>query len=238
MEKTVYLQEGADKYNTLVTDVLRFLNEDVRQVSDKLGLSFTTLEQIRKFDAKALGEFISNSKAALLGKASTATTFVPQEIRRFYDTTFKHTQDEVMPIIGDIANRLRQLESKGLKPQWRNGKVAVDEKEQQRKANEFATYHFTDEQLEYGNMIEDIADRLNALQDYEKAQKWNLWTHGVGGNNMAVTDILRTLLQKDGKFALMAKTYFELIIRGQICFNKDQAQMKRQEMEASDNGDE
>lgn len=186
----------------------------------------------------ALGEYIANGKAALLGKASTATTFVSQEIRQFYDKTFKHTQDEVSPIVEDIANRLKQLESKGLKPQWRSGKVVVDEKEQQRKANDFTTYTFTDEQQEYGTMIEDIANRLNTLQDYEKAHGWNLWTAGHGGNYQVVPSLLSFLRQPDNTFSITAKGLFNYIVRGLVYFNYEDAKRRQQEAEASDNEDE
>lgn len=163
-----YFVSLSEKQNFMahVDDVLAELTFDVKDFEEKLSVKIVNVKELEAFTADHLKAFIDEQRNQLLGNVK----FVPKSIRDSFDDQFNRTYNDALKLVTECQKRLKELKNMGIEAAIVDGKVTADKKHLETRATEFATVHFSEQQMRYAGLIADAAKALKNVADFEKAQ--------------------------------------------------------------------
>lgn len=155
-----------EKFMETAKDILEDLSYSIVDFKNLLGVDIKEFAELKAFTPERLRTFVDEQKKQLLGNVK----FVPKAIRDSFEAQFDKTYNEALPLVAATQKQLRELAGMKVEPTIADGHVTADKKTLEKRATEFATVHFTEEQMRYATLIADAAKAMKDVVDFEKFQ--------------------------------------------------------------------
>lgn len=166
--KSQYIDEKArEAFNREIEYANEFINGKLKESLINEGLTFN-IKIINRLATKsdAISDVVNEYKQEYLSKIS----FLPANEKERIDRNFKTTIDKLLPTNRELFDLCKKYPF--LLEQLKGGSIVFNQAEIKVKIESIGVRTFTASEVEYLNMLLDAADKLKAIDEYEKANDY------------------------------------------------------------------
>lgn len=167
MEKTFFRQIIAESVKDVAAQTENCINGAVEELR-KAGFEIDSTEDLRKVSPQWLAKIVDGG----LAKFTKNVGFMPTELKKEYENSYKKIEREYSPLCGHIKGWLAKYQGVAVVMD-EDGYFQFKDEDIQALAEKQATYHFTEQEQEYYAKLEAVREKIEDLAAFERKQGVN-----------------------------------------------------------------